>query len=431
MTGLKSAVRSLTPRARRSPTPRGNAGYDNPRENIDPQIKTQFLATKELSGHTLVVHDIYASGVISGAIASGSNYVLKAGDTMTGTLSGTGVYMTGNVNAARVQASITTASESYSVKDGATTIGVLYHNSNNMVLENQVNGADINILPTNGIVNLGTNGAATTFTATVLIGTTVTATTKLIAANYDITERANLLIHFENRDAGELAGLEISAKDGDGSDHVLCNIFGVGSPSTQMTNIEYMQFGWSTTNDTFHVRAIKGGSGTQRPLVLAADSSANHIYIKPTSGEVGIGTNTPTTELSVYEKIGMTSVGGLVVKLTNKSGVGSTPGNVVIASTTTNDAVSGAAAGELQAIGVYLDPAIGDGSEAWVVVSGIADVHMDAGGCTAGDRIVTSATAGRGTVNNSPAVAVHFQEIGHAVETVGANGTARCVLHFL
>ena len=55
---------------------------------------------------------------------------------------------------------------------------------------------------------------------------------------------------------------------------------------------------------------------------------------------------------------------------------------------------------------------------------------MDASGCAFGDRIITSATAGRGAVNNAPAVAVHFQEIGHAIENAAANANARCMVHF-
>ena len=130
-------------------------------------------------------------------------------------------------------------------------------------------------------------------------------------------------------------------------------------------------------------------------------------------------------------KIKITSIGGYAIKLTNKSGANSVAGDIVETSATTADAVDLADANELDPIGIFLDTGIADGAEAWVVVAGIADVHMDAGGCSLHDRIITSATAGRGLVDNAPAVAAHFQEIGHAIEAVGANGNARCIVHFL
>ena len=135
--------------------------------------------------------------------------------------------------------------------------------------------------------------------------------------------------------------------------------------------------------------------------------------------------------VNAANKIQMTSVGGQAIKLTNKTGANSVAGEVVKASTVTADAVALAGANELMAMGVFLETGIADGAEAWVVEGGIAELRMDAGGCALGDRIITSATAGRGTTSNTPAVAVHFQEIGHAVQAAGANANARVVLHFL
>ena len=129
-------------------------------------------------------------------------------------------------------------------------------------------------------------------------------------------------------------------------------------------------------------------------------------------------------------KFKITLIGGYAIKITNKSGANSVAGDVVNASTGTTDAAGLTGVSDDHPVGVFLDSGIPDGDEAWVVWGGIADVHMDAGGCLFGDRIITSATPGRGLVNNSPAIAVHFQEMGHAIETTGANGNARCILHF-
>ncbi len=147
--------------------------------------------------------------------------------------------------------------------------------------------------------------------------------------------------------------------------------------------------------------------------------------------KVGIRTSTPTTQFSVLEKSGMSPIGGFMVKLTNKTGVNSVAGDIVRASAAQADAVSWGIIDELHSIGVFLESGIADGSEAWVVVGGIADVHMDAGGCLFGDRIIAGGTARRGEASNLPAVGVHFQEIGHAIETAAGNALARINLHFL
>ena len=159
--------------------------------------------------------------------------------------------------------------------------------------------------------------------------------------------------------------------------------------------------------------------------------------MKPLYAEESLGSRLIEKDLEVWGegyfagKIKLTSIGGIAVLLTNKSGSNSVAGDIVEASTGTVDAVALADASSNHAVGIFLDSGVVDGSEAWIVVGGIADVHMDAGGCSKGDRIITSATAGRGDVSNSPATAVHFREIGHAIEAAAANANARCLIHFL
>ena len=143
------------------------------------------------------------------------------------------------------------------------------------------------------------------------------------------------------------------------------------------------------------------------------------------------------------EKIKITQLGGLCIKLTNKTGVNSVAGKLVKADTTTNDAVKLTLVDEEETIGIFLDSGISDGSEAWVVVSGIADVAMeDNTTATRGNWVRTSATIGEegyadatNATPPSPAAFSHFNEIGNCIETVTATGIgthilAHCVLHF-
>jgi len=69
MVGLTNAFKPVTST---KATPKGNAGYDNPRENIDPHVKTQAFSTKEItlsdgSAAGYVMND--AAGVLSGGNA--------------------------------------------------------------------------------------------------------------------------------------------------------------------------------------------------------------------------------------------------------------------------------------------------------------------------------------------------------------------------
>ena len=78
-----------------------------------------------------------------------------------------------------------------------------------------------------------------------------------------------------------------------------------------------------------------------------------------------------------------------------------------------------------------MNAGIADASDTWIIVSGIADVLTDSGGSARGDRMISSATAGSADVwNVGGAVATHFLEIGHCIETRTGAGLARCVLHF-
>ncbi len=132
-----------------------------------------------------------------------------------------------------------------------------------------------------------------------------------------------------------------------------------------------------------------------------------------------------------YRKYKTTAIGGFAIRLTNKTGGNTVAGQLVRASAGTDDAFSTVGADSEEPIGVVLDAGIADGSEAWVVEGGIADTLIDAGGCAHGDRMITSTTAGSADVwNVGGAIATHFQEIGHCVETRVGAGLARIKLHF-
>ena len=139
------------------------------------------------------------------------------------------------------------------------------------------------------------------------------------------------------------------------------------------------------------------------------------------------------------DKFKITTIGGYAVKLTNQTGANTIAGQLVKADTASDDAVILTAAGDNECFGVFLDSGIADGSEAWVVISGIADVAMeDNTAATHGNWVQTSdAEVGYANATSAtPAAApAHFEEIGHCIESVAAGGggthiLARCIVHF-
>ena len=143
-------------------------------------------------------------------------------------------------------------------------------------------------------------------------------------------------------------------------------------------------------------------------------------------------------------KVKMTVIGGYAIKLTNETGANTVAGQLVRTDTAVNDAFVLTAADEDETSGIVLDSGVSDGSEAWVVVAGIADVAMqDNTAATRGYWVRSSVTeAGYANATNPgppgggiPELDQHMKEIGNCIESVNAGGggthiLARCVLHF-
>jgi hypothetical protein len=133
-------------------------------------------------------------------------------------------------------------------------------------------------------------------------------------------------------------------------------------------------------------------------------------------------------------KIRLTDEGGFAVHMTNKTGAVTVKGEIVSVSTAyDNAAMLGPANGDMP-IGVFYESGIADGSEVWVVVSGIADVMMkNTVAPVHGYVAFLSDTAGRADCSSGlPSAAQHFREMGHLMEskTGGTSVLSKIVLHF-
>ena len=165
-----------------------------------------------------------------------------------------------------------------------------------------------------------------------------------------------------------------------------------------------------------------------------ADDAVTPAKVDET-GDYTVNALTGTAEIA-SPKIKFTLIGGLAIKLYNRTGADTVKGQLVPPDTATADGATLTSIDDVDCIGVFLDDGVADDALAWVVVSGIADVLFDDNfGPTQGDWVETS-EAGYANSAASPAAApTHFSEIGHCIETVAAGGggthvLARCVLHF-
>jgi len=141
------------------------------------------------------------------------------------------------------------------------------------------------------------------------------------------------------------------------------------------------------------------------------------------------------------DKVMITPLGGIAVKMTNKTGAASVKGTLVDTSTATDNAFAVEGADGLDPIGVVYESGVADGSECWVVIAGIVEVLLeDTTAATRGYWVRTSVnTAGRVDATNAAppggtiaALEIHLAEVGHCVETKtgGTDVLAKIVMHF-
>lgn len=150
-------------------------------------------------------------------------------------------------------------------------------------------------------------------------------------------------------------------------------------------------------------------------------------------------------------KAKMTVEGGIAIKLINNTGQVSAKGYVVYSDKTVDFAVNLAVTNTANPVGVFYESGVANGEEAWVVVSGIADVYFAdkvtrgqwARGLTSSDAVYA---AGQAIAQDTKELAslndndfpiyysdidcVNYYKIGYALESNDGAGLARCVLHF-
>jgi hypothetical protein len=172
------------------------------------------------------------------------------------------------------------------------------------------------------------------------------------------------------------------------------------------------------------------------------DGGDFHMEAGPLTG-AGTDTTTESRNAIIFspqntQQVMLTPEGGIAKLFTNKTGAASVKGKLVEASSAQDDAVALTGINDVDCIGVFYEDGVADGSEAWIVYAGVADVALDDNTAGTAGNWVGASEAGYAdaTQASPPAAPAHFQEIGHCLQTVSATGagthvTARCMLHFL
>lgn len=193
-------------------------------------------------------------------------------------------------------------------------------------------------------------------------------------------------------------------------------------------------------------------------IVVNAHASNGIFFVRPTFfpflshlGDVSI-VNPVNNDIMIYNassgrwenanqnaNFKITPEGGYAIKLINRTGAVSVKGYAVTASSAYDNACSNIVVNVPNPIGVVYESGVADGSPMWVVVSGIAEAYFAntptrgylARGFLTGDAGYVSGQILSEAIPTSPfATDKHFYELGHILETKGAPGLAKMVLHF-
>ncbi len=133
----------------------------------------------------------------------------------------------------------------------------------------------------------------------------------------------------------------------------------------------------------------------------------------------------------VVQNVMFTPLGGLAIKLTNKSGGTLSKGMLVQVSASGDNAVTKASGTDAMGV-VYEDISID--AEGWIVVSGVAEVlHYD-GTPALGDKVrIHSSQSGYGEFSATSSDAdlmLHSREIGYCIKAASTGILARVILQF-
>jgi len=230
----------------------GQAGYDNPRENIDPHIKTQVIETQEIVGQTIII--------------SGANFVVtKEGKVGIGTAS-----PSRKVHIYSAHNSPSASTESLYMQTSSNYIGPYIIVGGMGHLQYQGTGSDTNA------IGIGLRGRATHYNS---------GTVGLLRGLHGTVDTSGTNNGTINSGSGVYSEIVTSA----GS--LIVNAYGVNVGSISNS-------GTLTNTYGVYVGDITTGTQTNTPFSFYASDANAYNYL---AGKVGIGTSSPGNTLDVLD----------------------------------------------------------------------------------------------------------------------------------
>ncbi len=145
-------------------------------------------------------------------------------------------------------------------------------------------------------------------------------------------------------------------------------------------------------------------------------------------------------QVEAWAETVITPLGGICIRLENRTAGVSVRGTVVEADTVNDNAFKIAGADDVQPFGIVYQVGVAIGSLCWIVVAGIAQVLLkDATLSTKGNWVHVSDVAGRADATllvppggGIPELDIHMGEIGHCIESKAGDTDvlAKIVVHF-
>lgn len=196
-----------------------------------------------------------------------------------------------------------------------------------------------------------------------------------------------------------------------------------------------LQVGKNSDSSSFRLYGGKGSSSTYSEIEMGSGVS-NRITISTDS--LVLPENINISKGAYGNKFKITQEGGYAIKMINRTGATSVKGYLASPSPSYDTSCTLSTVNIPDNIGVFYESGIANGSETWVVVSGIADVYFVgnatrghiARGFVTGDAGYVAGQALSEAVPSSPfATDKHFYEVGHVIQNRTGAGLAKCVLH--
>lgn len=204
------------------------------------------------------------------------------------------------------------------------------------------------------------------------------------------------------------------------------HIENTGSRTLAESNLLLISFWRDPKNDVYYNMILTDNIIFPKEFVMLGDTSRQQAHaaaVQSIENQMDINAH-------------LTREGGLALRLTNKTGVASVKGTIVEAHAGTDNAFRVCDANSVEPFGVVYENGIADGEECIVVIGGRVQVLLkDLTLSTRNNWVGVSDVAGRAIATGAspPAAPTHFKEIGHCIESKGADTDvlAFCILHFL